>query len=145
MTARMRDRLAWAAVLPQLLNGVAGRWVRSVLLLTVRSLKPVHQLGPRTLCNACGLVYAKMVRTIFAFGRKAILIILQIKKRFKDKTSNGTKKGNSGKHSGGKTKVLSSGIGGQMHVINPADDSADDDIEEEEEFMSQDRRSEVPS
>ncbi|KAF8903487.1 hypothetical protein CPB84DRAFT_1746196 [Gymnopilus junonius] len=84
-------------------------------------------MGPRTLCNACGLVYAKM-----------------IKKRVKEKAGNHSKKSTGGRRSGGKTKVLSSGIGGQMHVISPADDSGDDDVEEEDDYESQGRRSEVP-
>ncbi|KAF9553662.1 hypothetical protein CPC08DRAFT_218383 [Agrocybe pediades] len=96
-------------------------------------------LGPRTLCNACGLVYAKL-----------------IKKRDKEKNGTGKKPtgGGGGRNGGGGGIVKSSNIGGaakmvanafgppgsMMHVIAPEhamDDSPDDS---EDEYGSQNDR-----
>ncbi|KAF9485522.1 hypothetical protein BDN70DRAFT_890119 [Pholiota conissans] len=89
-------------------------------------------MGPRTLCNACGLVYAKM-----------------IKKRYKDKATHPKKLPNSnagsGKLSGagGMTSILSSNVGGLLHVISP-NESDDEGSEEDDEYGSHGRRSENP-
>jgi len=87
-------------------------------------------MGPRTLCNACGLVYAKM-----------------IKKRYKEKANNPKKiSSNSGgaKLGGGgaMTSVLSSGAGGMLHVIAP-NDSEEDGSDDDDDYGSQGRRSEL--
>ncbi|KIM44800.1 hypothetical protein M413DRAFT_9074 [Hebeloma cylindrosporum] len=76
-------------------------------------------MGPRTLCNACGLVYAKM-----------------IKKRYKDKSTNPKKPsstgGGSNKIGGATTTVLGGGVGAQMHVIGL--EESDDESEDEDDY-----------
>ncbi|KAJ3505822.1 hypothetical protein NLJ89_g7214 [Agrocybe chaxingu] len=85
-------------------------------------------MGPRTLCNACGLVYAKL-----------------IKKRFNSKPSNPKKPvgGAAGKIAGGTTTSLGGGVGGQMHMIAPEDSQDEGSEDEEEDYRSQDRRSDL--
>lgn len=95
-------------------------------------------LGPRTLCNACGLVYAKL-----------------IKKRFKEKIVNPNKKLSSGggggnkssaggggntANNGGSTSVggaARGGNGGGMYAM--AGDESMDELSDDDEYGSQDR------
>jgi len=102
-------------------------------------------LGPRTLCNACGLVYAKLVSSMLPSTVKLLSVcdrlFSQIKKRFSNKTS-GPKKAGSSKGSGGTTTAIGGGMGGHMHVIGPeesGDEGSDDD-----DYESHGRRSEIP-
>lgn len=100
------------------------------------------------MCNACGLVYAKMVRP--SNDPTSIQIsypcrVLQIKKRYKEKANNPKKNsGNSGAAklgaAGAMTSVLSSGAGGMLHVIAP-NDSEDDGSDDDDEYASPGRRS----
>jgi hypothetical protein len=50
---------------PQHRNGAVGLWVS--LITRALSLHPTQTFlsGPRTLCNACGLVYAKLVSFLY--------------------------------------------------------------------------------
>lgn len=56
----------------QRLNGVVGHSVSLVILSPGGMCADGNNKGPRTLCNACGLVYAKLVRHI-GFSREPAL------------------------------------------------------------------------
>jgi hypothetical protein len=82
-------------------------------------------MGPRTLCNACGLVYAKL-----------------IKKRINNKPP-GAKKNSPSKNNGGNSgQVMGGTMGGHMHVLAP-EDSGDENSGAESYSTSQERRSEM--
>ena len=61
--------------------------MRSCLWARVCANSESMPIGPRTLCNACGLVYAKMVRLVnkiaflfsFLFFFEIIIIIINIR------------------------------------------------------------------
>jgi hypothetical protein len=65
MLSKRVARHVWAAVPLQPRNGVEDQWVRSCLWARVGANSESIPIGPRTLCNACGLVYAKIIRLFF--------------------------------------------------------------------------------
>ncbi len=77
-------RLALVAAQPPHQNGEEDRWVRLIApsinsYCTALDYKYANVLcvifstGPRTLCNACGLVYAKLVRLFTSVPRVTII------------------------------------------------------------------------
>ena len=125
-------------------------------------------IGPRTLCNACGLVYAKLVCIISFMARAVIfyssmlLLLSQIKKRFKEKVINPNKKSpNKGVGGGGvnmnnaSTTVAArggnggplgggggGGAGGGMYGM--AGEESVDELSDDDEYGSQDLRKDMP-
>jgi hypothetical protein len=123
-------------------------------------------LGPRTLCNACGLVYAKLVCNSFFFMARARHFYSnpffffgychQIKKRFKEKVVNPNKKSVSGNKGGGggglnmnnistpATARGSGGGGGGGGMYGMAGEESVDELSDDDEYGSQDARKDMP-
>jgi hypothetical protein len=115
-------------------------------------------IGPRTLCNACGLVYAKLV-CIF-HGTSVILLIFiylllsKIKKRFKEKVINPNKKSVNSNNKGGgggvninntsTTAAPRGGSGGGGGMYGMAGEESVDELSDDDEYGSQDPRKDMP-